>query len=111
MTGYPPLPKQYTPEAFRRWLSSLPEAGSIAGYAGVQVSCPAARWLSEVMEARVCVDYGFIIYNSIYAYETPDWLERFERKVDGNSMDGEPVRRRRALNLLTRALNDDREDW
>src|ERR1044072_861907 len=88
---YPKLPNKYSAGALRNWLRKLP-IGSIVGYAGTREACPVAYWLSDVTGKRVEVDYDHIILDGILGYETPDWVERFEKKVD-KRMDGEVVRR------------------
>jgi hypothetical protein len=97
----PILPEQFSSQACRAWLKSLPSPNYYAGSAGERCHCPVAQWLrATTSHAEVKVDYDEVSFGGL-SYEPPAWLRRFERKVD-RQPDGTNIRRRQALNLLTR---------
>lgn len=104
---YPMLP--YSAKDFRTWLKLQPAANGCVGLAFLRGSCPGSRWLREVLEKPVRVDYETIsvIENNQEkgSFQTPDWFSSFQRRVDDHGK-GIEITRRQALYLLTKAEND-----
>lgn len=86
---------------FRRWLGQQPNATTIVGVAGQPEACPLAHWLTEEFGVVAKVDYGVVIFADGRMEPAPEWMSRFQRKVD-RQPDNTPINRRQALYLLTR---------